>query len=673
MKKKRRISLSLTILVPVMLGVLLTQGIALWAVYHNARDADYNDTVQVDKVQLLRAQMSMPIGLGTACQKIKDVYEANPIAEFPTDQAEIDNYRALYDTAIKSEEFINFTNDIPSGLLGDYAAYIRIGFFDIEKTRFVTVTCIASGSMRNPSFSGSFDTLDPNPLTGGAFYGKEWYDAKRDRTYLISGVSTDLKNPFGGWWIIRNTGLDTVYDVSDDFMHRYIWVAVASVSAMAVLSFIGIQLGLLFPIRRLSKRSDAYVAALQEGEMKTSFALDRKPFADEISTLNDSLFYMQEAMKGYSEQIKEATVREQKTAADLALAEKIQSSMVPSKPLLAEKVTFFGKMNPAKEVGGDFFNYFEIDKDHYGFYIGDVSGKGVSAALFMARAASVARLLIGELDIDRVNDVLCKDNNEDLFVTGFFGVIDTKSNTLHYVNCGHEPVYYRHKGTYAALDEEHNLPLGCLEGLAYKKQSIPLQEGDALFLYTDGLSEAMDKDGALFGKERILNTLNKNALLPGLALFHAMDEEVKGFVKDAEQSDDTCYVGMEFNQEKTISYETSKEGLAKVVDFAEENLSTYYDLKVISPLLVMLDELCSNVVRYSKATEASITLSYGPSTIRVTLMDNGFPFDPITAKVQKDEDEEGGLGIILVKSMSEAISYVRAKEKNILVLQAKTK
>ncbi|MBE6134715.1 MAG: hypothetical protein E7179_01725 [Erysipelotrichaceae bacterium] len=672
MKKKRRISLSLTIVAPVLLGVLALQGVAIFFAHKAARDADYNDCVANDKVQLLAARMVMPSNAQAAVDAIKTVYEANPIEAWPTTQEGVRAYQNLYSDVMESQEYTDFANSFPTSLLGDYADYIRVGFFDQAKSRFVTVLCQANGSVYNVSFPGSFDTMDPGQLVNGSFYGITWRDEKRNTDYLISGTSIKPADPFNGWWIVRSTKLESLYSVSDDFMRRYIWIGGASFAGMAVLSFIGIQFGLLRPIKKLSRRSDAYVSTMQEGSLSDSFELDRKPFANEISTLNDSLFYMQESMKDYSEQIKEAAVREQKAAADLAFAEKIQASMVPSKPLLGEKVTFYGKMIPAKEVGGDFFSYFPVDDDHYGFYIGDVSGKGVPAALFMARAASVARLLIGELDVDRINAVLCKDNNEDLFVTGFFGVVDTKKNVLHYVNCGHEPVFFRHKGIYAPLEEERNLPIGCIEDFSYKKQSIPVEEGDALFLYTDGLSEAMDVDGNLFGKERILETLNKYALFPGFALFGAMDQEVKGFVKDAEQSDDTCYVHVGFAKQESIDYAPTMEGLSEVSAFVENTLSPLFDAAVIHPLLVMVDELCCNVVRYSKATKASLTLSYGPKTIHMTLVDDGVPFDPTHTKVEKDLDEEGGLGILMVSALCEAMSYARAKEENILVLQAKT-
>ena len=164
-------------------------------------------------------------------------------------------------------------------------------------------------------------------------------------------------------------------DLFGEFVSRFLWVGIASIAAMAVLSFLAIELLLIHPVRKLSKTSDRYVKAMNEGELlDQAFQLDKKHFGNEITTLNDSLYVMQGAMLSYSNTIREGAIREQKAKADLALAEKIQASMVPGAPLIAEKLSFYGKMHPAKEVGGDFFSYFQIDETRYGFYIADVSG-----------------------------------------------------------------------------------------------------------------------------------------------------------------------------------------------------------------------------------------------------------------------------------------------------------
>ena len=672
--KKHRIPLAVTILVPVLLGVILVQGAAFGASYYFSREADFNDTVEVDRVRLMNAMWTIPSTTQDAVAEIKSVYDTEAPAAQPATEEEITAYRKKYLAAIASDAYSTFYSNFPGEQLGDYADYITVGFFDIPRGRFVTVLCYASGSTYNVSYPGSFDTLSfEGDATKGLFTGWTWRDEKRNLDYLISGRANRITDPENSYWIIRHTALRTVYSESDEFLSRFVWVGVTSIGAMAVLSFLAIQLLLLNPVRRLSKRSDGYVKAMHEGTLEDKFELDKRYFGNEITTLNDSLFYMQDAMKDYAQQVRLAAAREQKTAADMALAERIQASMVPNAPLLADKLAFYGKMHPAKEVGGDFFSYFKIDENRYGFYVADVSGKGVPAALFMARAATVSRLLIGDLDIEKIGYVLAKDNGEDLFVTGFFGVIDTRTNELHYVNCGHEPVFLRHEGKYVALDEAPNLPLGCLEDFTYTKQKWSLSQGDALFLYTDGLSEAMNSNGDLYGKEAILSLLNRGALLSGQELFALVDEDVEGFVAGAPQSDDMCFLFFEYGRHARMAFKPTLEDLEKVIDFVEATLSPSFGPETIAPLGMVLDEILANIVMYSKATEAAVQISYSDEEIRVTLSDDGIAFDPTKAEVRKAEGEPGGFGIKLVSAFSSDLAYFRASGKNLLSLSMKRK
>jgi serine phosphatase RsbU (regulator of sigma subunit) len=673
MKKKRRIPLAITILVPVLLGVAAVQGAAFGASVSLSRDADYNDAISVDKARLQQTTWKMPNNTMEVVDAIKEIYETVNPEKQPETEEEIRAYSMNFLPVVNSDLFGEFVGSFPAETLGDYADYATVGFFDEPRGRFVTVYCQASGSIYNPSFPGTFDDLVlPTSDTKGIFYGAVWHDDKRNEDYLISGRAGKLTQLDNTYWLIRHTSLRTVYSESDEFVSRFLWVGIASIAAMAVLSFLAIELLLIHPVRKLSKTSDRYVKAMNEGELlDQAFQLDKKHFGNEITTLNDSLYVMQGAMLSYSNTIREGAIREQKAKADLALAEKIQASMVPGAPLIAEKLSFYGKMHPAKEVGGDFFSYFQIDEARYGFYIADVSGKGVPAALFMAKAATVSRLLIGDLDIEKIGEVLAKDNTEDLFVTGFFAVVDTKKNELHYVNCGHEPVYFRHKGEYAALDEAPNLPLGCLEDYPYVKQKIKLEAGDALFLYTDGLSEAMNPKGDIYGKEAILRVLNENKAFSGNALFSLIDQDVASFVSGAEQSDDTCFLFFEYSKEASTPFSMDIEGMGHVSSFVDDALSPLFAPDFIAPLQVVLDEMVSNIVHYSNAKTASISLSYNEKEVNVTLCDDGTPFDPTAVKVEKDEDEPGGFGILLTETFASSLTYRHAKDNNLLSITMK--
>ena len=298
------------------------------------------------------------------------------------------------------------------------------------------------------------------------------------------------------------------------FLHGAAILAAGVVLLVGPLLYFLLLLLVIRPMRKLSHSGNDYVATLNEGDPGEIFAPFPGKVTNEISDLNDTLYVTQEAIRAYGHRIRESAAYEERINADLALAERIQSAMVPSVPIYAPLFRVRGHMKPAKEVGGDLYNYVMLDDDHVAFFIGDVSGKGVPAALFMAKANTVLQMVLKDFDIDEANRILSKDNTELFFVTAFAAVVEISTGKMRYVNAGHEPVFLYHDGEYAALPEEPNFMFGCIEDFHYAVQETVLSKGDVLFLYTDGISEAMNEAGDLFGKERILEALNSSVGLP---------------------------------------------------------------------------------------------------------------------------------------------------------------
>ncbi len=242
-------------------------------------------------------------------------------------------------------------------------------------------------------------------------------------------------------------------------------------------------------------------------------------------------------------------VRErERIQSELAIASRIQTGFMPKsfeefKRLPCMSVT--GRMVPAKEVGGDFFDVFFIDENRLGFLVADVSGKGVGAALFMTMAKiHIRNYMMLDMPVEemarRVNEQLNNDNEEELFVTAFICVLDTRDNRLDFVNAGHnKPFISRQGGDFEMLPCKVNFVLGAMEPMPYHKQSILLEPGDSIYLYTDGVSEAMNPEEELFGDERIGMALNSS---PGKEdpedLVDHMYRQIEAFAKGAEQSDD---------------------------------------------------------------------------------------------------------------------------------------
>lgn len=232
---------------------------------------------------------------------------------------------------------------------------------------------------------------------------------------------------------------------------------------------------------------------------------------------------------------------------ELDIAASIQQSILPRTfPPFPERTDFsiFAEMIPAREVGGDFYDFFLIDNDHLGLVVGDVSGKGVPAAIFMA----MSRTLLKSTALDgrppgdclrHVNNLLCLDNSAEMFVTIFYGILDTRSGVLDYSNGGHNPPYLlRHDGSVERLAGTGGMVLGALPDIRYSAKSTTVHPNEAIFLYSDGITEAMDGDGNLFSDRRLETLLaQRNGALPEETIRHVLGE-VTRYAGGAAQSDD---------------------------------------------------------------------------------------------------------------------------------------
>jgi sigma-B regulation protein RsbU (phosphoserine phosphatase) len=240
---------------------------------------------------------------------------------------------------------------------------------------------------------------------------------------------------------------------------------------------------------------------------------------------------------------------------DLSTAREIQQSILPKVfpafPAIRE-FDIFGSMVAAKEVGGDFFDFFLIDPNRLGFVIGDVSGKGVPAAIFMA----ISRTLIRAIGVKGVsaseclslaNALLCKDNISSMFVTVFYGILDIRTGEVEYVNAGHNPPYIVSSSETKAVDMTGGMVLGVFEELAYPSKRFSLNPGDRLFLYTDGVTEANDSELNLFGEERLERFLTSNTSLPIQELVKEAFTEVNNFASGVPQFDDVTVLTLVYN------------------------------------------------------------------------------------------------------------------------------
>ena len=382
------------------------------------------------------------------------------------------------------------------------------------------------------------------------------------------------------------------------------------------------------------------------------------------------------------------TVRgqQEKIEGELEIAQTIQRAMLPTvfPPFLDRlDLNIYGMVRPAKEIGGDLYDFY-VRHDKLFFCIGDVSGKGVPAALVMATIRSLFRSITAhEEKADRImqilNDSLSENNEQLMFVTLFLGVLDLESGELNYCNAGHNaPVIIDgHQAKEESIPVLPNLPLGIEPGFAFTAQTMQLHRDDILFLYTDGLTEAANKRMELFSENRMMDVLAKvNGLRPQ-QIVDSILTEVGRFVDGAEQSDDLTMLVIRYQQSAIVMRNDIQQipTLAEWIDGL--GIPDEYNM----PINLALEEIVTNVMLYAypSSNEGKVFVEFvkakGEAGERLifTITDSGIPFDPTQAPevdttLSAEDRDIGGLGIHLVRQLMDEIAYERSDNKNILTL-----
>ena len=268
---------------------------------------------------------------------------------------------------------------------------------------------------------------------------------------------------------------------------------------------------------------------------------------DEIEVLAQSFDDLTKKIVQYIKDITQITKEKERIGTELELARKIQADMLPNiYPAFPDRPEFdiYASMRPAKEVGGDFYDFYLIDKDHLGMVIADVSGKGVPAALFMM----MSRILIKNYAmmgyspaqvLEQTNNSICMNNKEDMFVTVWYGVLEISTGKITAANAGHEfPIIKKQGGKYELLQDKHGFVIGGMEGMKYAEYEIQLDSGEMLFLYTDGVPEATDSENNMYGTDRLLEAMNSKEHTDPLELLGSITDNVDQFVGEADRFDD---------------------------------------------------------------------------------------------------------------------------------------
>lgn len=311
----------------------------------------------------------------------------------------------------------------------------------------------------------------------------------------------------------------------------------------------------VFVANRIVRPVESMTAEIEEGA-RTGKLFEMKPIyktKDEIQVLAEAFDDLSRKTKQYITDITNITREKERIGTELELARKIQSDMLPSiYPAFPDRPEFdvYATMHPAKEVGGDFYDFFLVDNDHLAMVMADVSGKGVPAALFMM----MSKILINNFAmlggspawiLEKTNEAICQNNEEEMFVTVWLGILEISTGKITAANAGHEnPVIRTAEGDFEYFPDRHGLAVGAMPGMKYKEYELQLEKGGELFLYTDGIPEAINISEEMFGPDRMLEILNQHKTTDPVELLRAVKTSVDEFVGEAEQFDDLTMLGI---------------------------------------------------------------------------------------------------------------------------------
>lgn len=311
---------------------------------------------------------------------------------------------------------------------------------------------------------------------------------------------------------------------------------------LVIISFIAMKI-IIDPIVLVATEADSFIT----NNTKISDKLGIINTKDEIQALSESVLAMEIGINEYIDRLTKATAERERIGAELSVATRIQASALPSVfPAFPERKEFdlYATMEPAKEVGGDFYDFYLIDDDHIALEIADVSGKGVPAALFMMISKILlknqAYFTISPSDVlTLVNNRLCENNEAEMFVTVWLGIFEISTGKLVAANAGHEYPFIKHKdGKFEVCKDQHGFVLAGIENAKYKEYEIQLEPGDTLFVYTDGVAEATNANNELFGLERTLKSLNVDPEGTPKDIIDNVQKGIDDFVQSAPQFDD---------------------------------------------------------------------------------------------------------------------------------------
>ncbi len=716
MKYKRKISLRVKSICFV-LFMALALGIAAatisYEIYAETMDRHYSTiTLNLAKTAAITVSHEK---IACLTREVMDIYrqicdENGGVVDFDSfDEKDWEAYYSRYESIVNTEEFkatIEKLYDISdvNNVLSMYICYMD----DVTGKAVYIVDGTVSGSSCLPGTCDDIEKGNREIMKQG-IYEFPAYITNYEEYGWICSASSGIYDENGN--IIANAYVDISMDeVMRDrqmFLVRLGAILAAVTCLLILLLLYAVDKTVLSHVKAMAYAAMAFISEKEEhrgGADKFNSAITKLDIhtGDEIEELSVAIKEMEAEINAYIENLTSVTAEKERIGAELNVATQIQANMLPNIfPAFPEYDEFdiYATMTPAKEVGGDFYDLFMVDSTHIAIVMADVSGKGVPAALFMVIAKTLIKNHAQNQEspaqiFTNVNSQLCENNEVGMFVTGWIGIMDIHTGQMLYANAGHNyPIIIRKNGEIEWVKSRPGFVLAGMDGVKYRQNELQLNEGDIIYLYTDGVTEALDINQELYGDERLKKALSKEDIrhMRPADLLKRVSEELSRFTKGAEQADDITMLALKrsCNEEAEEKFQRKLSIPANTGNWNEVSLMLEEELeKLECPLgiqtgiLIAAEEIFVNIASYAYGDGGGTADIYTDideqGYFKMVFEDRGVPYNPLEKNdpdisLNAEERGVGGLGIYMVKKSMDNMHYTYRNGKNRLTVLKKIK
>ena len=492
-------------------------------------------------------------------------------------------------------------------------------------------------------------------------------------------------NSFGSvysWsYPVRDSEGNVIALIGSDYRANAIYLQTIQETLLIIIPMVAVLL-LVFVVELVAMRRKIFVPVKQISNRMKGFVSDGganfEPLnihsGDEMQEIADAFVKMSEDISNYLINIEKLTAERVQANVELEIASRIQCGIVPERTVLTgEHYETCAVARPAREVGGDFYDCFTRNDGSVCVVIGDVSGKGVAAAMFMAMAKTLLKDCLNSglspaEALNTVNDELCRSNPESMFATVFAAVLDVSSGTLHYANAGHtRPVIFGNGAKFLNVDS--GIALGLFEDADIINCSVTLENNSGVLIYTDGATESVNAQNEFFGEKRLLSAVSETS--GAEQSVKSLSDSVWSFADGAEQFDDYTVLALYYsgNSKRILKLNPELTSLSEIQNEAQKNAEKS---SRCSKIMLVCEEVFVNIVSYSGASCAEVSFENSNGRLSIEFSDDGVPFNPLSQEPQEKEFEDleiGGMGIGLIKQIADNVEYRYENNMNILTLE----